>query len=226
MLLTTTAFAESKPALRWVEGGPNCTLRIADDGHIYYGISSADFEITLGVDRQELEKVSHRAIPMVGFFLSFHYKGSGTLAVSRDKFTLEFVKHRHTVQESLSPSAMLTELDRDADDLTYHVEHQEIRKHPEEKEKKEAELKAHLDEYSELKNFVRGRALRQITLNPKYASAQGWVFFSTQNEWIGTLHRPEQFILRLPAGNWTVEFPFQLPPQAGTMELRRRPAKR
>ena len=225
LLLTTTAFAESKAALRWMEGGPNCTFSIAEDGHIYYGISSEDFEISLGVDRQELEKVQHRPIPMLGFFLSVHYKGNGTFRVGRDKVTLEFVKHRHTVQESLNPSSMLQELDTDADDLTYHVEHQEIRKHPEEKEKKEADLKAHLSDYAELKKFVGGHALRQITLDPKHSSAGGWVFFSTENEWIGTLHRPEPFILRLPAGNWTVEFPFELPPKSGAMELRRRPAR-
>lgn len=225
MLLTAAAFGDSRPALRWVEGGPNCALRVADDGHIYYEVSSADFEITLGVDRQELEKVQHRAIPMLGFFLSFHYKGGGTFPVSRDKITLEFVKHRHTVQNSLTPGSMLSELDTKAQDLTDQVERHDIRKHPEDKEKKEAELNAHLHDYSELKDFINKRSLRETTLDPKKSSADGWVFFSTQNEWIGTLHRSEEFILRLPASDRTVEFPFQLPPKAGAMELRRRPGR-
>jgi len=36
------------------------------------------------------------------------------------------------------------------------------------------------------------------------------------------LRRPAQFILRLPVENVIVEFPFELPPKQGKIELRRR----
>jgi hypothetical protein len=224
-LLAVAAFGDSKPTLRWAEGGANCTYRVADDGHVYYGISSADFDITLAVDRQEMEKVRHRAIPVVGVFLSFRYKGGHPLPVSLNEFTLEFVNHHHVVQQPLAPDSLVKELDSNADDLTHYVEHHEIRSHPEEKDKKEAELGAHLHDYSEMKDFVSTHALHQGTLNRGNSSVSGWVFFSTEDRWIGALHRQEKFILRLPAGGWMVEFPFELPAKGGTMELRRRPAK-
>src|SRR2546423_11118517 len=47
------------PAIRWAENATNCTFRDGDDGRTYYGLSSGDFEITLAVDRQELEKIPH-----------------------------------------------------------------------------------------------------------------------------------------------------------------------
>jgi hypothetical protein len=224
-LLLTAAYGDNKPTLRWLERRPNCTVRVADDGHIYYGISSADFEITVALDRQELEKVPHRAIPMLGLFLSFHYQGRGMFRVSQQKVTLEFVRHRHVVQHSLNPDSLLRTLETDADELTHHVERHEIRKHPEDREKKEAELNAHLRDYAEMKDFIRNHALREVTLEPNNSSVSGWVFFSTENEWIGRWRKPEQFILRLPAGDWMLEFPFQLPPQIGGVELRRRPAR-
>jgi hypothetical protein len=224
-LLLTAASGDSKPALRWTEGRPNCSVRVADDGHIYYGISSADYEITMVLDRQELEKVPHRTIPMLGLFLSFHYKGSGLFRVAQDKFTLEFVRHHHVMQHSLNPAAMLTTLDTDRDDLTHEVEHHDIPKHPEDRDKKEAQLNAHLRDYAEMKAFISKHALRGATLEPSNSSVSGWVFFSTESEWIGHWQKPEQFILRLPAGDWMLEFPFQLPPSLGGVELRRRPAR-
>ena len=57
------------PTLRWTAGTANCTLREGDDGRTYYGVASGDYEITLAVDRQELEKIPHRAGPMFGSVL-------------------------------------------------------------------------------------------------------------------------------------------------------------
>jgi hypothetical protein len=71
-------------------------------------------------------------------------------------------------------------------------------------------------------DFVSARALRPLTLDATNPSASGWLFFSTENRWIGAWHRPEQFVLRLPVENLIVEFPFQLPPKAAKVELRRR----
>lgn len=225
LLLAPVTYAADKPSvpiLRFAEGSPNCTVRIADDGHVYYGISSGDYEITLGVDRQELEKVHHRAMPMLGVLVSFKYTGNKTLDVQQNRFTLEFVKHFQVVQSSLDPDAMLHSLQANIDDLTDEVERHQIKHHPDEKEKAEGNLQARLKDYTEMMDFVSTRALRPVTLDKANSSAEGWVFFSIKNRWIGGWRRPEQFVLRLPVENVVVEFPFQLPPQEGKVELRKR----
>jgi len=208
--------------MRWAEGVPNCTFRAGDDGHTYYGLSSGDFEITLAIDRQELEKVPHRALPMIGVFISFQYKGSGELDIRHDKFALEFLRHRRVVQSALVSGGMLATLRHDIDEVTHQTE-KHVRKHPEDKQKEEEELHARLKDITEMMEFIQTRALQPMTLDATHPSTSGWVFFSTEDRWIGTLHPPEQFVLRLPVENLMVEFPFQLPPKLGKMELRRRP---
>src|SRR5258708_4531022 len=116
----------SIPILRWTEGAPNCTVRARDDGHVYYGLASGDYEITLAVDRQELEKIAHRAVPMLGVLLTFHYKGSGQLELQQNRFTLEFVKHFQVVQSSLDPDGMLQHLQENVTDLTDEVERHQV----------------------------------------------------------------------------------------------------
>lgn len=210
------------PTLRWTEGAPNCTVRAGDDGHTYYEISASDFDITLSVDRQELEKSPHRAMPMLGVLLTIHDKGSGQLEVQQNRFTLEFVKHFQVVQSSFDPDGMLQHLQANITDLTDEVERHQVAKHPDQKERKEAELQARLKDYTEMMDFVSTHALRPGMLDPSNSSVSGWVFFSTRNKWIGPWRRPEQFILRLPVENVIVEFPFELPPKQGKIELRRR----
>jgi hypothetical protein len=209
--------------MRWVEGTPNCTLRVSDDGHVYYGLSYSDFVVTMGIDRQELEKIPHRAIPMIGLFLSVQYSGSGNLEIAQDKFALEFVKHRHIVQPALDPGGLMNTLQNTMDDVTDEIERHQIRKHPDEKETKEKELQARLRDYTEMMDFISTRTLQSTTLDPTHISASGWVFFSSKNPWIGSWKRPEQLVLRLPVENLVIEFPFQLPPRNGKVELRRRP---
>ena len=219
----TAAADKSAPrTIRWAEGVPNCTLRAADDGHTYYGLSSGDFEITLAIDRQELAAVPHRALPMIGVFISFQYKGSEKLEVRQDKFALEFLRHHRVVQSALAPAVMLGMLRHGREEVTHQTE-KHVRKHPEDKQKEEAELQAKQTDLSDMAGFIQTRALQPMTLDATRRSTAGWVFFSTEDRWIGTLHPPEQFVLRLPVENLTVEFPFQLPPKAGRMELRRRP---
>lgn len=221
VICTGASDSPTPPALRWVEGSPNCTFRAGDDGHTYYGISSGDFEITLAVDRQELEMVRHRALPVFGVFLSFQYKGGGQLRVRQHSFALEFVQHRSVVQSSLDSGLMLTTLQNDIDETTYQAEKHE-RKHPEDKAKQAAELQARLNDYKEMLDFVSTHALHARMLDQANPSVSGWVFFSTENRWVGAWHRPEQFVLRLPIENVVVEFPFELPPKAGKVELRQR----
>ena len=225
LFLSSVAYAADKPSipvLRFAEGSPNCTVRATDDGHVYYSISSGDYEITLGVDRQELEKVKHRVIPMLGVLLSFKYKGDKKFEVQQNRFTLEFVKHFQVVQSSLDPDVMLQNLQQHTDDYTDEVERHQVKHHPDEKEKAEGNLQAHLKDYTEMMDFVSTHALRPGTLDSANSSAEGWVFFNTKNRWIGGWRRPEQFVLRLPVENVIIEFPFQLPPQQGKVELRQR----
>ena len=226
LLLTSCAFAAhraSTRAVRWTEGAANCTFREGDDGRAYYGIISGDFEITLAVDRQELEKIPHRALPMFGVFLTFQYKGNQKFDVQQNRFALEFVKHFQVVQSSLDPDGLQKRLQENIDNLTDEVERHQLRKHPDQKERKETELQARLRDYTEMMDFISTRALRPATLDLSNSSASGWVFFGIKSKWIGPWRRPEEFVLRLPVENLIVEFPFALPPERGKLQLRRRP---
>ena len=230
LLLSSPAWAGSPqpaptPTLRWVEGTQNCTLRFGDDGHTYYGLSSAAFEVTLAVDTQELEKVQHRTPLMIGVLVSFDYKGSEPLPLMVSRSTLEFTKHFQVVMRALDPDTMLKQLQQSMDDLTDEIEHHQVRKHPELKDVKENELQQRLKDYTEMMDFISTRALRGSTLDPSNASTTGWVFFSTKNRWIGPWRRPEQFVFRIPIENVVVEFPFELPPKGGKVQLRHRPGE-
>ena len=213
------------PTLRWVQGAPNCTLRFSDDGRTYYGVSSTDFEMTLAVDTQELEKVQHRTPLMIGVLVSFDYKGNEPLPLMVSRSTLEFTKHFQVVMRALDPDTMLKQLQQNMDDLTDEIEHHQVRKHPELKDAKESELQQRLKDYTEMMDFISTRALRGSTLDPSSPSATGWVLFSTKNRWIGPWRRPEQFVFRIPIQSVMVEFPFELPPKGGKVQLRHRPGE-
>jgi hypothetical protein len=212
----------SVPVVRWTENSSNCSIRQGNDGRTYYKLSSPTFEITLAVDPKELEKIPHRATPLLTVFLSFTYKGKGEFEIRQRRFALEFSQHRQVVKTSLEPNDIVQRLQEDVDNLTDQVERHEVRKHPEQKEQKEAELQARLKDYTEMMDFVSTQALRYAILSPAKPAISGWVFFSVQDRWIGPWQKAEQFILRLPVGSFVVEFPFSLPPQSGGIELRRR----
>jgi hypothetical protein len=226
LFVSSLSFAGDKPSvptLRWTAGTANCSFREGDDGRTYYGLTSGDFEVMLAVDRQELEKIPHRARPMLGVFLTLQYKGHEQFEVQQNRFTLEFMKHFQVVQTSLDPDDLLKTLQENVDDLTDEVERHQVKKHPEQKEKKETELQARLKDYTEMMDFISTRALRSTTLDGSNSSASGWVFFSVKNKFIGPWRRPEHFVLRLPVENLVVEFPFPLPPEPGKVILRHRP---
>jgi hypothetical protein len=216
---------QTVPALRWAENATNCTFRDADDGRTYYGLSSGDIEITLAVDRQELEKIPHRAKPMLGDFLTFHYKGNDKFEVLQNKMYLEYTKHSQVVKGSLDPDDMLKHLQENVDDLTDEVERHDVKKHPELKEQKESELQQRLKDYTEMMDFISTRALKPVTLDASNSSASGWVFFSIKDKWIGPWRKPEEFVLRFPVENYVVEFPFSLPPKGAKVEFRKRPGE-
>jgi len=225
-MLATFALASNPapvPTLRWTAETANCSFREGDDGRTYYGLVSGDFEVMLAVDRQELEKIPHRAKPMLGVFLTLHYKGGQQFQVQQNRYTLEFTKHFQVLQTSLDPDDILKHLQENVDDMTDEVERHQVKKHPNQKDQMETDLQARLKDYTEMMDFISTRALRPMTLDGSNSSASGWVFFSIKNKWIGPWRRPEQFVLRLPVENLIVEFPFSLPPEPGKVILRHRP---
>jgi hypothetical protein len=230
ILLASVAWAappgpDKAPALstlRWEEGQPGCTFSRDDDGKYRYGFWTTDFGIVVAVDSQELEKVRRRALPIFALQLTAHYRGKDSLDVAPGKITLEFVKHYHDVHGSLDPDGFASQQRNDADTLAGETE-REIRKHPEQKEKKEAILAAREKEAAEMIAFLNTRSLRAVRLDPGHPEASGWVLFSTKSKWVGDLKKQEEFVLRVPLEGRVVEFPFSLPPSEGDLILRRRP---
>jgi hypothetical protein len=228
LLLGTPALAGTSkplPTVRWSEGGPGCTLRRAENGYTYYSVSTVDFQLTLAVDNQELQKISHRTFPMISVQLAFNNTGSQPVAVDPSQSTLEFSKHFQVVQRALDPDSMLAQLQQYIDNLTDDITRHQIKKHPEQKSAMEAELQQWLKDYTEMMDFISTNALHGGTLDTTNSSASGWLFFDTKNRWIGRWRPPEQFVLRIPVNNAIVEFPFELPPKGGKVQLRTRPAQ-
>ena len=75
---------------------------------------------------------------MLTVFLTFTYKGKGQFEIHQRRFTLEFSKHHQVLKTSLEPNEIVQRLQEDVDGLTDQVERHEVRKHPEQKEQKEA----------------------------------------------------------------------------------------
>ncbi len=137
------------PKLRWDEQQPGCTFSITQDGKYHYGVWSGDVGVTLAVDAQELAKVRRRHQPIFGVRLTVRYRGPGSLEVSDQNISLEFVKHFHVIQTSLDPDGFSARIQNEADELD-HQTMREIEKHPERKETKEAYLRAFQKDVSEL----------------------------------------------------------------------------
>jgi hypothetical protein len=209
------------PAVRWDEERPGCTFSRGDDGKNRYGLWSDDAGITLAVDSQELEKVHRRHEPFFGVLLTVRYRGEGSLDLTTDNISLEFVKHFHVIQTSLDPDDFAQKVQNDADELN-HQTAREVEKHSEKKEEKEALLRAFLKDSTELQEFVGKNTLRATRLGPGHPGTSGWMLFSTQSKWIGAWKKQEEFILRVPFDGKVFEFPFKLPPKPGEVLLRKR----
>jgi hypothetical protein len=225
LVLFCSSMAANKPllpVLRWSPAGPGCSAHSAQDGRTYYELSSGDLDVTLAVDDRELEKIPHRALPMFSALLTLHYRGKAQLAFSQEQSALEFVKHRQVLKTARDPDELLQRLQNDVDDLTDEVERHDIRRHPGQKEKKEAELQARLKDYTEMMDFISTHALRSTVLTPSSPAATGWLFFGVTDRWIGPWRKPEQFVLKVPLDSFVIEFPFSLPPQSGPVQLRHR----
>lgn len=208
-------------AVRWDEQRPGCTFSRSDDGHYIYGLWYQDVGITLSVDSQELEKVHRRHEPFFGALLSIRYRGQGSLDLSVQNISLEFVKHFKVVQPALDPDAFSQKVQDDADQLD-HQAAREGEKHPEKKEALETEVRAFLKDSAELQEFVGKNSLRPTRMGPGNPEVRGWVLFSTESKWISGWKKQEEFILRVPITGTMFEFPFKLPPKPGEVMLRKR----
>jgi hypothetical protein len=209
------------PAVRWDETHPGCTFSRGDDGKYRYGLWSGDVAVTLAVDAQELEKVHRRHEPFFAVLLTIRYRGRGSVDVSTNNISLEFLKHFRVIQTSLDPDDFAAKVQRDSDALNEQIAH-DVEKHPEQKEEKEAYMRAFLKDSTELTEFVGNNSLRATTLNGGNSETSGWVLFSTESKWINGWKKQEEFILRIPLEGKMFEFPFKLPPKPGEVILRKR----
>jgi len=225
-LLSHSAVASSKnknkiPAIRWQEGNAGCTFSRDDDGKYRYGLWSDDAGVVLAVDSQELEKVHRRHQPFFAVLLTLRYRGQSSLDVATENISLQFMKHFQVVQTALDPDGFSDKVQNDADTLNDETARQ-VEKHPEQKEQREAYVRAFLKDSAELQEFVGKNSLRPTRLSPGKVETSGWVLFSTDSKWISGWKKQEEFILRVPLAGKVFEFPFRLPPKAGETILRKR----
>jgi len=209
------------PAVRWDEEHPGCTFSRSDDGHYHYGLWHEDVGITMTVDSQELEKVHRRPERFFAVLLDVRYRGQGSLNLSVENISLQFMKHFKVVQTALDPDEFAEKVQSDADERDHQVA-REVGKHPEKKEEKDAYLQALLKDSAELQEFVGKNSLRPTVLGPGNPEKSGWVLFSIESKWISGWKKQEEFVLRVPLGGKVFEFPFKLPPKPGEVVLRKR----
>ncbi|SRR6266576_318559 len=225
-MLAHPAFASNKdknriPAVRWAEGDPGCTFSRDADGKYRYGLWSDDAGIVMAVDSQELEKVHRRHQQFFAVLLTVRYRGQASLEVETRNISLQFMKHFQVMQTALDPDGFSDKVQNDADTLNDETARQ-VEKHPEQKEQKEAFVRAFLKDSAELQEFVGKNSLRPTRLSPAKTEASGWVLFSTDSKWISRWKKQEEFILRVPLAGKVFEFPFRLPPKPGETILRKR----
>jgi soluble cytochrome b562 len=223
-LLVCSAHARKKEhpsGVRWDESQPGCTFDTTADGKYQYGLWTPDVGIVFSVDAREVELIRHRIEPIFGVYLSIRYRGAGSLQVSPDQITLQFMKHFKIVQTSLDTDGYTQKIQADADALDDETR-RIAEKHPEQKQEREAQLQEYQKSVSELIEFLGKNNLRSVRLDPANAEAQGWVFFNTKNKWIGGWKSQEEFVLRVPLQGKIYEFAFKLPPKPGELVLRKR----
>ncbi len=209
------------PNLRWAEGQPGCTFSRDNDGKYRYALWTDDFGIILAVDSQELQLLHKRVEPFFAVHLTVRYRGKTELVVEPRAATLEFVKHFKLVQPALDPEDFAHQTESDADEIEHQTQ-REIEKHPERKQDREKYVQAYQKDAAEFLDFLSTRTLPSVQLDTTNNEVSGWILFSAKNKWLGGWKKPEEFLLRIPLGGRTVEFPFTLPPQEGDLILRQR----
>jgi hypothetical protein len=173
------------------------------------------------VDAREVQIIRHRIEPIFGVQLTVRYRGSSGMDESPDAITLQFIKHFKVVRTSIDPDDYTQKIQADADALDDETR-RIVAKHPDEKQVREARLQDYQKSVSELIEFLGKHSLRAAHLDRGNPEVSGWVFFSTDNKWLGGWKAQEEFLLRLPLDGKVFEFPFKLPPKAGELLLRKR----
>jgi hypothetical protein len=209
------------PTLRWSEQQPGCTFSKDNDGKYRYGLWSGDVGVVLAVDAREVQIIHHRIEPIFGVLLEIHYRGAGSVDATADGITLQFMKHFKVVQTSLDPDGYAQKIQADADALDDEIG-REVVKHPERKPALDARLQDSQKSYDELIDFLGTKCLRPAHLDRANPEVSGWVFFNTQNKWLGGWKAQEEFVLRLQLDGKIFEFPFKLPPKQGELMLQKR----
>lgn len=209
------------PTVRWSESQPGCTFSTTEDGKYHYGLWSGDVGAILAVDAREVQIIHRRIEPIFGVLLTIRYRGSGGVDESPDAITLQFLKHYKLVRTSINPDDYSQKIQADADALDDETRRM-VAKHPEQKQAREAQLQDYQKSVSELIEFLGKHSLRAGHLDRGNPEASGWVFFDTDNKWLGGWKAQEEFVLRLPLDGKIFEFPFKLPPKPGELLLRKR----
>jgi len=224
LLMVGSSFAANAPQVtvrRWSEGQPGCTFSADDDGRYRYGLWTDDFGVVVAVDSQEMQKSIRRTEPTFAVMVTVHYRGKSSLAFDPAAITLEFVKHFHDVHRALDPEKLAVGFQSDVDRFAEKTA-REIQKHPEKKTTLEAELQQSQQNLAEMLAFLRSRSLRAVTIDSTHSEANGWIYFSARGKWLSQWEKQEEFILRIPLHNQTIEFPFALPESFNDLRLRRR----
>jgi len=209
------------PTLRWNESQPGCTFSTTEDGKYRYGLWSGDVGVILAVDAREVQIIRHRIEPIFGVLLTIRYRGTAGVDESPDAITLQFLKHFKVVRTSIDPDDYSQKIQADADALDDETRRIGA-KHPEQKQAREARLQDYQKSVSELIEFLGKNSLRAEHLDRGNPEASGWVFFNTDNKWLGGWKAQEEFVLRVPLDGKIFEFPFKLPPKPGDLLLRKR----
>ena len=218
--LVAGAATRQTQVLRWSEGQAGCAFQAGDDGTYRYALATDDFAITLAMDAQELEKSRRRVEPILGLFLSIRFLKQNPAQLAPDKITLEFVKHFREKEVPLDSGELVARLQaRGGKDEQTAA--REIHKHPEKKDEIEAALKARQRDTLQMIEWARTKTLERMS--PQDNQVAGWLLFAAKTRWIGELNPQEEFRLRVPLGDFVVEFPFTLPPSQGDIRLRERP---
>jgi hypothetical protein len=213
-----------KPAptvVRWEEGSPGCTFSHTPDGRYHYGLWADDLGVTVAVDSQELEKAHRRHELFFGAAVTVKDRGAEAADVSAENISLEFVKHFKVIQPSLDPKDFSQKVQNDADEFDRQTA-REVQKHPDEKDAKQARVRAFQKDTAELLEFLSNNTLKPTHLDSANREVTGWVLFGIDSRWIGGWKKQEEFILRVPIGGTIFEFPFKLPPKEGELLLRQR----
>ena len=208
--------------LTWQPNAPGCSLEAAKIEYLdRYTIRQDSLEISLSVDARELTESQRRAGRVVGVLLSVRSRGAAPTLVKQSDASLEFIQHQHWKFSSWDPENLADHIQHQTDDLMMQTD-KDLEHRPEKVEKNDERLRQHQKLVSEMLDFLSTKALKDTTLDPAAPEISGWIFFPSRGKWVGGWKKREEFVFRIPVGNWVVEFPFQLPPE-GRRTLKERP---